>query len=117
MILSETKVDSNGSVADYIEPFFDFGWKPLVNGQYRPVYNFSLGETVLFRAVCASVEPVYYLSITPYENTTDSSNVTLIPVAVDGFPVNFIREVLSHHECNCAVTHNFARFHAFKIRC
>ena len=93
MILSETKVDSNGSVADYIKPFFDFGWKPLVNGQYRPVYNFSLGETVLFRAASASIFSVYYLSITPYANTTDASNITMIPVAEDGYPVNSIQEM------------------------
>jgi hypothetical protein len=33
MILGETKVNMDGTVADYIGMFFDFGWVPLVNEQ------------------------------------------------------------------------------------
>jgi FtsP/CotA-like multicopper oxidase with cupredoxin domain len=91
MILGETMVNMNGTVADYIGIVFDFGWVPLVNGESEPEYTFSVGETVLLRTVSASIEPVYYLSLTPHDD--NSTKLPMIPVAFDGNPVTTIEEL------------------------
>jgi FtsP/CotA-like multicopper oxidase with cupredoxin domain len=91
MILGETKLNTQGLVADYIGIVFDFGWVPLVNGESKPEYTFSVGETVLLRTVSASVEPAYYLSLSPADDA--STKLPMIPVAFDGNPVTSIEEV------------------------
>ena len=81
----------NGAVADYIGMVFDFGWVPLVNRESKSEDTFSVGDTVLLRTVSASIEPAYYLSLTPADD--DSTKLPMIPVAFDGNPVTPIKEV------------------------
>jgi FtsP/CotA-like multicopper oxidase with cupredoxin domain len=86
LLLAEAKFnETTGEPADWIDIVFDFGFTPVTNGQVNPTYTFQQGETVLFRAVSASMEPAYYLSVN-YE-ALNGTAVPLIPVARDGYPV------------------------------
>jgi FtsP/CotA-like multicopper oxidase with cupredoxin domain len=86
LLLAEAKFnETTGEPADWIDDAFDFDWTPVTNGQVNPSYTFQQGETVLFRAVSASMEAAYYLSVN-YE-ALNGTAVPLIPVARDGYPV------------------------------
>jgi FtsP/CotA-like multicopper oxidase with cupredoxin domain len=64
----------------FLPVVFDFSWRHVTNGHYGDdtVFTFKTGETVLFRAAGAGIEPVMPLSI-------DEHMLWLI--ANDGFPV------------------------------
>ena len=70
-------------------PFFpivmEFSWKTVTNGHLGPdvALTYSKGETVLFRAASASVEPSYELTIDGH---------MILPVAYDGYPVTSVQE-------------------------
>ena len=91
LFLSETKLDQDGYPMSYINIVFDFSWVPLANGQRNPEWHFASNETVLFRAVSASVEPAYFLSITPMDDM--DTKIPIVVVTRDGFPVTSIEEV------------------------
>lgn len=78
LILGESKVGPTKTPADSIGIVFDFGWTAVTNGQVTPTMTVKQGETVLFRAASASVEPDYTLEI---------AGIPLMPIAVDGHPL------------------------------
>lgn len=70
-------------------PFFpvvmEFSWEAITNGLLGSDYmlTYSKGETVLFRAASASVEPAYELTFDGH---------MILPVAYDGYPVTSMQE-------------------------
>ena len=80
LLLAETKTDPvTKEAAAFFGIAFDFGWDHVTNGHFgnETVFNFNKGETALFRAVSAGVEPPMILSI---------DNHKLFAVAYDGYP-------------------------------
>lgn len=84
--MSESGVDPNTSVPLPFLPiamFFD--WDSVVNGHLAEEthFEFTQGETVLFRTISAGVEPTMYLSW----NDSAAEGPDFMVVAEDGFPV------------------------------
>lgn len=86
LILAESNTDPTTKVPDLFHSFaFDFSWEHITNGYLgnETIFTFKRGETALFRAVSATVEPTMRLSI---------DNHTMFPVAYDGYPAPSIVE-------------------------
>ena len=79
LLLSEHRAyPDDGSPLDWVSIVMDFDWEHVTNGQLNPTMTFKKGEKVRFRAVNAGIEPDMTISIEGH---------TLLPVAMDGYPV------------------------------
>ena len=80
MLFSESLVNDDKSVPPFFPIVYSFNWYSLVNGYLatETLFTFTQGETVLFRTVSGTVEPIIHFVI---------PGVTFWIVAYDGIPV------------------------------